>query len=262
MDVLAVALLGLFTAGWFVLSGADIGVGMLLPYLGRDRAERRLTLGAVMPHFLGNEVWLVAAAGVFIGCFPDLEGDLFQGQFVVLLGLVTGWVVRDAGLWWRARGDSPGWSRFADALVVSGSWTVALAWGWLLAGLIQGDPARPADGVFSVGTALVVAALFAAHGLAYASLRLTGRPRMHARALCGGARGPAAVGRYLLTATAMAALPVAGGARLPLRANAADGPVLGLLVPALLAVTPLLLAAQVWLWWTFRGRVRLPHPYG
>lgn len=259
MDVLAVALLGFFTAGWSVLSGGDIGIGMLLPHLGRDRTERRLTLGAVLPLFLGNEVWLVAAAGVFIGCFPGLEGELFQGQFAVLLALVAGWAARDAGLWWRGRGISRGWCAGSDGLVVCGSWAMALSWGWLLAGLLRGDPAQPASGPYAVGTSLLVAAVFAAHGLGYAALRLTGPPLARVRALCGRVAGPQT---YLLTASATAALPLLAGSRLPLRAGAADGPVLGLLVPALLAVTPLLLAGQAWLWWTCRGRVRTPPSYG
>lgn len=259
MELLAIVLLGFFTAGWFVLSGADVGLGMLLPHLGRSPAERRLTLGAVTPHFLGNEVWLVAAAGVFIGCFPDLEGALFQGSFAVLTALLAGWVVRDAGLWWREHAASRAGNRFADGLVVSGSWTVAAAWGWLLAGFLNGDPGRAPDVPFAAATALAVVALFAAHGLAYAALRLTGPPLDRVRALCGRAAAPHT---YALTAAAMAGLPLVCGTRLPLRESAADGPVLGLLVPALLAVTPLLVAAQAWMWWIFRGRVRRPAPYG
>ena len=53
MNTFAYVLLGFFAIGYFVLAGADIGVGMLLPFLGRDR---RLTIATIAPFFLGNEV--------------------------------------------------------------------------------------------------------------------------------------------------------------------------------------------------------------
>ncbi len=115
--------------------------------------------------------------------------------------------------------------------------------------------AVPVDTLRHVLTALGVAALFAVHGMAFAALRLTGPPHERVRSSTGRAGGP---GTFALTSAAMAVLPLAAGARLPLTDTAAHGPVLGLLVPALLAVTPLLVAAQAWLWWTFRGRVTGP----
>ncbi|MFE7571405.1 hypothetical protein ACFU76_31350 [Streptomyces sp. NPDC057539] len=56
----------------------------------------------------------------------------------------------------------------------------------------------------------------------------------------------------------MAALPLLAGRLLPLYESAADGATLALLVPAVLVITPLLVAAQAWLWWTFRHRVTGP----
>lgn len=67
MDTLAVCLLAFFATGYFVLAGADIGTGMVLPYLGGSDGERRLVIASFAPFFLGNEVWLVATAGVLVG---------------------------------------------------------------------------------------------------------------------------------------------------------------------------------------------------
>ncbi|MGW6457377.1 cytochrome d ubiquinol oxidase subunit II [Streptomyces sp. NPDC055078] len=300
METLAIALLGFFAAGYFVVAGTDIGTGMLVPYLGRDDAERRLVLTSFAPFFLGNEVWLVATAGVFIGCFPELEGELFSGQFGVLIALLAGWIVRDMGLWLRGRAPWRRWRAGCDGAVVCGSWTVALSWGWLLAALFSGTPGSVASGPVAVLTSLAVAVLFCAHGLGFAALRLTGAPFERARRLVGlpvprqsrhtGARqsgrtrettsagparsapapargtrtGPASPGgsgsrqSFALTCVLMAALPLLAGRALPLGPAAADRETLGLLVPVLLTVTPLLCAVQAWTWHAFRHRVTGP----
>ncbi|MET9373466.1 cytochrome d ubiquinol oxidase subunit II [Streptomyces sp. NPDC002992] len=256
LESLAIALLAFFATGYFVLAGADIGTGMLTPYLGRTDHERRLVIASFAPFFLGNEVWLVATAGVLVGCFPDLEGELMTGQFTVLLPLLAGWIVRDIGLWSRGRGRGRVWRAVCDAAVVCGSWTVALAWGPLLAALLVGTPYKPATGPTALLASLASAALFAAHGLGFATLRLTGLPYERARLLVGRTGRPWQ--SFALTAVLLGVLPLLAGTALPLTERAADGATLTLLVPALLGVTPLLVAAQVWTWRTFRHRVTRP----
>ncbi|WP_405858168.1 cytochrome d ubiquinol oxidase subunit II [Streptomyces sp. NBC_00090] len=256
METLAIALLAFFAAGWFVLAGADIGTGMLTPWLGRGDRERRLVLTSFAPFFLGNEVWLVATAGVLVGCFPALEGELLSGQSPVLVALLTGWIVRDAALWSRGRGPGPRWRAGCDTAVTAGSWTVALSWGWLLAALLTGRPYAPATGATAVLTALAVAALFAAHGLGFATLRLTGLPYERARGLVGRSGRPWR--SFALTGVLLGGLPLWAGTALPLAGKAASPATLSLLVPTLLVVTPLLVAVQAWTWHAFRHRVTRP----
>ncbi|WP_053202234.1 cytochrome d ubiquinol oxidase subunit II [Jiangella muralis] len=252
-ETLAAVLLGFFATGYLVLGGADIGAGMLLPFLGRDERERRRVVAAIVPFFLAHEVWLVATAGLLIGAFPGLEARLFPGLFPLIVALVAGWIVRDVGLWARTQVAHVA----CDVAVTAGSWTVAGAWGWILAGLLTGVTDSVAGGAGVALIAAVVVGLFAVHGLAFARLRLTGRPLERARAVTGGAGDRAT---FAVTAAMLAVLVVAAGARIGLSGSAADDATLRLLVPALYAVLPLLLAGQVVTWRVFRHRVAAVAP--
>lgn len=269
METLAAVLLGFFTVGCLVLAGAGLGVGMLLPALARGERERRLTLAAVRAPFVrGGGPWLLGAVAVLLGWLPGLAEELFGGRYggpggyggygrsAVPVLLALGWAVRRAGL------RRPG-ARRAAALVTGGSWLLALAWSWLLATLLlgagsgtgsamgSGSTGGPTAAGPTAATVLAVAALFALHGLAFAALRLTGRPFERARLLAGLRGGGQS---FALTSVALAALPPAIAVRLPLRDAAADGPLPWLLAPVLLAAAPLLVAAQLRTWRTFRER--------
>ncbi len=239
-------ILAFFALGYLVLAGADIGVGMALPYLGRSGDERREVIAAIAPFFLGNEVWLVATAGVLAGLFPELEGELLSGNYTLVVGLVLAWVIRDMGLWLRGRLPRPGWQAFCDGATVAGSWGLALTWGLLLSRVLLG-----LEGPVAMVPALVVAALFGTHGLTFAALRLRGTLRERAGVLTGGGGEARA---YALTAAALLAVGVLAGLRLPLHPGT-SGPVL---VPVVLALIPFLVASQGWVWWTFRHRVTGP----
>ncbi|GAA3151931.1 cytochrome d ubiquinol oxidase subunit II [Nonomuraea roseoviolacea] len=238
--------LAFFALGYLVLGGADIGVGMALPYLGRGAGERREVIAAIAPFFLGNEVWLVAMAGVLAGLFPELEGELLSGNVAVVVPLLLSWVVRDMGLWLRGRVPGVRWRGFWDGAIVAGSWGLALSLGVLLSDVLLG-----LRGPVALLPALLVAVVLGAHGLAFAALRLRGELRRRAAVLSGGS-GEART--YALTAAALVVVGVLGGLRLPLTA----GPTASLLTPVILVVTPLLVAAQAWVWWTFRHRVTGP----
>jgi cytochrome bd-type quinol oxidase subunit 2 len=244
MDSLAVLLLAVFAGGYLVLAGADVGVGMLLPWLGRDERERRLVIASFAPFFLGNEVWLVAAVGLVAGAFPGLEHRLLEELYPLVVVLLVGWVVRDMGLWLRGRVDAAGWRRLWDGAIVAGSWALALAWGSVLGSVVAG-------GGLNAGSVLglPLAVLFAWHGAGFARWRLP--VGLAARA----ARVPS---RYGLSVLVMAGAPVVAGVEVSWSEVVASGGGLTLTVVGTAVVLPLLLASQALVWWTFRGRVEAP----
>jgi cytochrome bd-type quinol oxidase subunit 2 len=237
MELVAVVLLAGCFAAYFVLGGADIGLGMALPYLGRDHAERRQAGGVLWPLSVVHEGWLLLAVAVLAGCFPALVDDVTGGLWLVLVPLLAGWLVRNAGLWWRATGGGP----VCDVLVIAGSSVLACGWGWALASVVDGGPVRPAPPATGAPTAAGVALLFLAHGVSSAALRLTGAPLRRARVLTGQQAGAHS---FALTSVVMAALPLLAGHRLPLWEHVADGSVQRLLLPLLACAVPLLLATR------------------
>ncbi|GAA2347030.1 cytochrome d ubiquinol oxidase subunit II [Streptomyces kunmingensis] len=214
------ALLGLLLAGYFVLGGYDYGVQMLHPFLGnreenenggggggvRGRDGKNDALEAMAPYFLGNEVWLVAFAGVLFGAFPHLEGTLLPGLYPLIVVILVGLVLGNAAVQLRRRASGPRGRRVWDVLLVAGGVVPAVCWGLVVGLLLHGVPRR-SDGSFHIGagdvfTPFVLACgattllLFAAHGAAFVALRSAPEPARRARAMGAG----------LIAASAMAAL--------------------------------------------------------
>ncbi|SFQ34835.1 cytochrome d ubiquinol oxidase subunit II [Amycolatopsis rubida] len=200
--------LGLLLGGYFALAGYDYGVGMLLPVLSRDEAGQRRVLGAAGPFFLANEVWLVAAVGVLFGAFPQLEGRVFAGAYVLVVLLLLGLVTFTAAVQLRSRnpeGNRRGWT-FA---ITAGALVTAVSWGLFLGNLVRGLPldaqGRPVDDVLALFSPYAVlwglgfVALFCLQGLVFLAVRgpadLAGRVRRLTRSFL------LPVGVFLVAAT-------------------------------------------------------------
>ncbi|KOX22124.1 cytochrome d ubiquinol oxidase subunit II [Nocardiopsis sp. NRRL B-16309] len=231
MDVLSTVLLALFVVGYLVLAGADIGLGLLMPVVARTPEQRRRAVAAIAPYFLASEVWLVAAVGVLAGLFPALDHHVVAELWPVLVTLLGGWLVRDSGLWLRARVDAPSRRAVCDTAVVAGSWVVAASWGLVLAGLLTGGLTAS---VFTPLCAVAVLALFALRGASFGAERLVGA--LHDDSADVAARATRVVARVALAAALLAtgAAPLPGGV-------ATDRPVVAaasaLVLLVLLAVT-------------------------
>lgn len=239
MDIFWFLTFTVLLAGYFALEGFDIGLGVLLPVLGRTPAGRDRLVGAMAPFVLANEVWLVALAGVLFGAFPVLEGQALSRMYPLVVALLLAWIVRDAGLWFRRRADGAAWRLVWDGALWAGSAGLALAWGAILMAVVRGLPASPLD-VPAVAAGLALLALLAWHGRAFAAWRLQ--------------EGRHGSGRALLVSACAAAAPavlvmaVATGHML---GNAAPDQTLSVLSVMVVPIAPILVGAQVWVWRTF-----------
>ena len=84
LQTLWFGLIGVLWIGYFVLEGFDFGVGVLLPFLGRDNTDRRVIINTIGPIWDGNEVWLLTAGGATFAAFPGWYASLFSGFYLAL----------------------------------------------------------------------------------------------------------------------------------------------------------------------------------
>ncbi|NUP80469.1 MAG: cytochrome d ubiquinol oxidase subunit II [Nonomuraea sp.] len=251
MEVIWFLVFAVLLAGYFALEGFDLGVGLLLPVLGRSRESRDRMVAAMAPYVLANEVWLVAVAGTLFGVYPLLEGKVLFGLYPLVVAMLLSWVVRDAGLWFRRRLDGARWRGFWDGTIAFGSLGLSFGWGMALHSAATGFTASP---VHPVGVLLgvLVTLLFAFHGWTFLAWRTP------------GAFGTARSGRALLVSGLVAALPAVGvlaGAMPYLLEHSAPAATLNVLSVMVLPFAPIMLGAQVWVWRTFRpGKDAVPLP--
>ncbi|MET9709620.1 cytochrome d ubiquinol oxidase subunit II [Nocardiopsis alba] len=191
MEHLWIGVFAVLLLGYFALEGFSIGTGLLLPFTGRDERERGTVVAGLGPYFLANEVWLVAVIGVFFGVFPVLEGSVLTALYPLVVGFLLAWILRDAGLWMRARREGAGWRRTWDRAIFAGSLGMATSWGAALANLALGVPldhgsqvaALPLFNLYALFGAVALTALLAAHGAVFLARRVDGAPGTRAASL-------------------------------------------------------------------------------
>jgi cytochrome d ubiquinol oxidase subunit II len=232
------AVIAFFWAGYFILEGFDFGVGILLPFVGRNDDERHELLETIGPVWDGNEVWLVVAAGATFAAFPSWYGTMFSGFYLALLLVLVLLIVRVVSFEWRNKSDDPGWQRTWLGANVVGSVGAPFLWGIALSNLLRGVP-LDSDGhfagsfwdlfsLYTVFAGLVTVALFAFHGAIFLVLRVAGESGRRAASTARRLSIPAALGGAVLVLWTVA-----------VAVDRNDKDVFPPLLPALLAVAAL-----------------------
>jgi cytochrome bd-type quinol oxidase subunit 2 len=137
-------------------------------------------------------------------------------------------------------------------MIIAGSWIVAASWGWIFACLLAGATDRVVTSPTVVFAVAAIMTVFALHGLAFTALRNSGELRRRSSQWFGASSERRS---FAMTSAVMVALVVVAGSNLGLTASVADSATLDWLVPAILGLTPFLVAAQVWVWRLFGRRI-------
>ncbi len=183
--------------GYFVLEGFDFGVGMLLPFVSRNEADRRAVLTTLGPVWDGNEVWLLVAGGATFAAFPEWYATLFSGFYLPLFLILVGLIVRGVAFEYRSKYGKAQWRQRWDLAIVIASAIPSLLWGVAFANIVRGVPLEKSasgsieyvGGFFNLLNpyallgGIVTLTVFLTHGAHFLSLKTDGEIRARAHGL-------------------------------------------------------------------------------
>jgi cytochrome d ubiquinol oxidase subunit II len=133
-------LVGVLLIGFAIMDGHDMGVGTLLPFLGKDDTERRIMINTVAPHWDGNQVWFITAGGAIFAAWPVVYATAFSGMYWALLLVLFALFFRPVGFDYRSKLQDPRWRSAWDYGLFAGSAVPALVFGVAFGNLFQGVP--------------------------------------------------------------------------------------------------------------------------
>lgn len=152
MDLVTIwfILIAVLWIGYFILDGFDLGVGVLMPFIGRDDLRRRVMVNTIGPVWDGNEVWLLVAGGATFAAFPLWYATMFSGYYLALFVLLLALIMRGVAFEYRGKRDSQAWRDRWDKAIFLGSAIPALLFGVAFGNVVGGSPIAPLPGTTAV----------------------------------------------------------------------------------------------------------------
>lgn len=233
-QVLWFILIAILFLGYSLLDGFDLGIGALLPFIGRNKEDKDILISSIGPFWDGNEVWLITGGGALFAAFPQAYATAFSGFYPAMLLVLFALIFRAVSMEFRAHDETRAaiWER----AFILGSGFAAFLFGVALGNAVYGVPLdnrmeftgnfftllRPVPLLFGVvGLAAVLL-----QGASYAVRKTEGELRersFRAVNILAGVNAAAAVAYYLMLALTFADL-----ARNPLFYAAVISTLLGL----------------------------------
>lgn len=138
LNILWFVLIAVLYTGFFILEGFDFGVGILLPFIGKNDLEKRVVINTIGPLWDANEVWLVLAGGATFAAFPQWYATLFSGFYLPLLLILVALIFRGVAFEFRGKLENPKWRYTWDKCTFVGSLLPPILFGVAFANMVKG----------------------------------------------------------------------------------------------------------------------------
>jgi len=180
--------IGVLLIGFAITDGFDLGIGTLLPFVGKTDNERRVIINSIGPTWDGNQVWLITAGGAVFAAWPTVYAAAFSGFYIALLLVLFALFFRPVGFDYRSKIDHPRWKNAWDWALFAGGGVPALVFGVAFGNLLQGVPFQYDDTLrptytgsffgllnpFALLAGVVSLSMLVTHGAVFLQLRTEG----------------------------------------------------------------------------------------
>ncbi len=133
-------LIGVLFVGFAIADGFDMGVGALVPIIGKNDTERRVMINSIAPHWDGNQVWLITAGGALFAAWPLVYATSFSGFYLAMIVTLAALWLRPVGLDYRSKIEDTKWRSIWDICISISGFVPPLIIGVAFGNLLQGVP--------------------------------------------------------------------------------------------------------------------------
>ncbi|HWU04147.1 MAG TPA: cytochrome d ubiquinol oxidase subunit II [Novosphingobium sp.] len=184
------ALLGVLLIGFALTDGYDLGVGALLPFVGRTDQERRLVINAIAPHWEGHQVWFILGGGAIFAAWPFVYAVSFSGFYLAMFLVLAALILRPVSFKYRSKHADAAWRNRWDWALFVGGFVPALVFGVAVGNVLAGAPFRFDSDLrmtyegsllglftpFTLLTGLLSVAMLALHGAGWLAVKIEEGP--------------------------------------------------------------------------------------
>lgn len=188
-------LVGVLLVGFAIMDGHDMGVGTLLPFVGKNDVERRVVINTVGPHWDGNQVWFITGGGAIFAAWPVVYATAFSGFYWAMLAVLWALFFRPVGFDYRSKIHNAQWRNLWDWGLFIGGAVPPLIFGVAFGNLFQGvpfsfDPSMVSTytgsfwqllNPFALLSGVVSTAMITLHGAVYLAHRTDGAVQARAK---------------------------------------------------------------------------------